>query len=103
MSAEKLPAVNESLEDQSLSQRRGDGPDSDLWRGWTLETCQDGQLFYYHASTETSQWQMPDELIPTLGIQAPTAQANGAGFWWTKEVLGSSSKTDPRSAANLFQ
>lgn len=94
--------------------------DQDLWRGWAIETTQDGRLFYYHASTTTSQWQMPRELVSVLGewiYIAGDEGSEGAGAgesrgikatgdsagYWRNELLGVSAWRDPRHSTNLFQ
>lgn len=95
--------------DSSLLPRRGGDAECDLWQGWTIETSQDGRLFFFHAASDTSQWQMPEELTPVLGewVQVVDNDANVSGDdstpYWRNELLGVSSWTDPRQTTNLFQ
>lgn len=77
--------------------------DLDLWRGWTIQTSNDGRLFYHHVATGTSQWQMPRELTPVLGEWSPVEEGDGESGYWRNELLGVSTWKDPRRTTNLFQ
>lgn len=74
---------------------------SDLWRGWTLQTTDDGRLFYHHVASGTSQWQMPRELHPVLGEWVQVGE-EGARYW-LNETLGVSAIKDPQHTTNVFQ
>jgi hypothetical protein len=81
-----------------------------MWRGWTIETSHDGRLFYHHAASSTSQWQMPADLIPVLGEWVAVEHNSSDGnddencqTYWRNELLGVSSWKDPRHSTNLFQ
>mmetsp|Transcript_15785 Transcript_15785/g.43137 ORF Transcript_15785/g.43137 Transcript_15785/m.43137 type:complete len:627 (-) Transcript_15785:81-1961(-) len=76
--------------------------DADLWYGWTIQTSRDGRLFYHHAKSHTSQWEMPKELVPALGEWTLVGEGE-AGSYWRNELLGVSAWKDPRHTTNLFQ
>jgi len=91
--------LGQSPADQSLLPH-SDG--ADLWHGWTVQTSQDGRLFYHHAESGTSQWLMPRELSSVLGEWLEVHDEAGGKFW-RNELLGMSSWKDPSHATNLFQ
>jgi len=75
-----------------------------LWRGWTIQTSNDGRLFYHHSVTGTSQWQMPRELTPVLGEWKQVEEGEETqGGYWRNDLLGVSAWKDPRRTTNLFQ
>jgi len=76
---------------------------TDLWRGWTVQTSNDGRLFYHHAATGTSQWQMPRELTPVLGEWKHIEENGESQGYWRNDLLGVSAWNDPRKTTNLFQ
>jgi hypothetical protein len=93
---------NESQEQPIEASRAGHvaiGPD---WHGWTVQTSNDGELFYYHEATRTSQWRTPSELLHTLGEWREVADEAGNRYW-ANETLNMSCWTDPRATANIFQ
>jgi len=93
--------MGESPADGSLLTPR-ESSTIDVWRGWGIQTTQDGRLFYYHASSSTSQWQQPRELSHVLGEWVRAG--DGAGnVYWRNELLGISSWKDPRQATSLSQ
>lgn len=108
----QISHMTHSQADQSLLPRRS--KDADLWRGWTIQTSRDGRLFYHHAESRTSQWQMPRELSHVLGEWVRVGghgsvegegHVDGAevGGYWRNEVLEVSAWKDPRHTTNLFQ
>jgi hypothetical protein len=67
-----------------------------------MKTTVDGELFYFHADTGTSQWRTPRELLHVLGEWREVADDRGNAYW-ANETLGMSCWTDPRCTANIFQ
>lgn len=90
-----------SIADQSLLTTASKAADNDQWRGWTIQTSQDGKLFYHHIASGTSQWQMPRELAPVLGEWVRVGDEDNK--YWRNEILGVSAWKDPRRTTNLFQ
>jgi len=72
------------------------------WQGWTMQTSGDGELFYYHEETRTSQWRTPRELICVLGEWLEALDGSG-NTYWANDLLGMSCWSDPRCTANIFQ
>lgn len=107
------PLLAEGMETAAMMMQFGQSPadnsllpperlaGSDLWRGWTVHTSEDGRLFYHHAASGTSQWQMPRELAPVLGEWEQVHDEMGR--YWRNERLGVSSWKDPRRTTTLFQ
>jgi len=95
---------SQSHADSSLLPPGSKAGDNDLWRGWTIQTSQDGKLFYHHSESSTSQWLMPLELEPVLGEWKLVGSGEeGEDGYWRNELLGVSSWKDPRRTTNLFQ
>jgi len=93
--------LGQSPADQSLLPG-GTGQDADLWHGWTVQTSQNGHLFYHHAESGTSQWLMPRELSSVLGEWSEVRDETGSKYW-RNDLLGMSTWKDPSHATNLFQ
>jgi len=74
----------------------------DDWRGWTIQTTAEGELFYYHEETQTSQWRTPRELLCFLGHWIEASDESG-NTYWANDMLNMSCWTDPRCTANIFQ
>jgi hypothetical protein len=72
------------------------------WRGWTMQTSVDGEVFYYHEETNTSQWRTPRELLSILGEWAEATDETG-NTYWANDLLNMSCWADPRCTANIFQ
>jgi len=72
------------------------------WHGWTVQASDVGQLFYHHAESGISQWQMPCELATVLGQWTQVSDNEGTTYW-ANDLLGRSSWTDPQCTTNLFQ
>lgn len=72
------------------------------WLGWTVETSVDGELFYYHEGTRTSQWRTPRELFHVLGEWSEVTDDTG-NTYWANDLLNMSCWSDPRCTANIFQ
>jgi len=72
------------------------------WRGWSVQISGDGELFYFHEETNTSQWQTPRELLCILGDWAEATDESG-NTYWANDLLNTSCWTDPRCTANVFQ
>eukprot|EP00419_Tripos_fusus_P085013 CAMPEP_0172844812 /NCGR_PEP_ID=MMETSP1075-20121228/32496_1 /TAXON_ID=2916 /ORGANISM="Ceratium fusus, Strain PA161109" /LENGTH=379 /DNA_ID=CAMNT_0013689335 /DNA_START=18 /DNA_END=1155 /DNA_ORIENTATION=- len=85
--------------DQSLSHGT---EDADPWRGWTMQTSEDGRLFYHHTESGTSQWCMPRGLSSVLGEWLEVHDEAGNKYW-RNELMGISAWKDPSHATNLFQ
>jgi len=88
----------QSPADQSLLPA-GKTAGDDMWCGWTIQTSQDGSMFYYHPMSGLSQWQIPCELNHVLGEWAFDDESR----CWKNDLLGASSWKDPRGATNVFQ
>lgn len=54
------------------------------WRGWTMEQDGGGRLFFYHAQSETSEWEMPADLEGALGKWEFLQSEN---FWYCELLL----------------
>jgi len=72
------------------------------WHGWTIHTSVDGELFYYHEETQTSQWRTPRELLCILGDWVEALDDSG-NTYFGNDLLNMSCWTDPRCTANIFQ
>lgn len=73
----------------------------DQWRGWTIQTTEDGRLFYHHAASETSLWHSPQELAPVLGEWEQVGEGESA--YWKNKLLGRTAGKDPRNTTSVFQ
>mmetsp|Transcript_96253 Transcript_96253/g.215468 ORF Transcript_96253/g.215468 Transcript_96253/m.215468 type:complete len:867 (-) Transcript_96253:55-2655(-) len=92
----------QSPADGSLLPKAGRTADADLWCGWSVQTTSDGRLYYWHASSGTSQWEMPRELSPVLGDWAE-ARSSAGEVYWVNKLLRISSWKDPRETTCATQ
>jgi len=82
--------------------RQGPASDEGLWKGWEIQTSPDGRIYYHHAVSATSQWDMPQDLRGVLGQWTEVTNSDGSPYWYN-ELLSSSSWTDPRQCSSIHQ
>lgn len=95
--------------DGSLLARRGTpalpeglSADEGSWAGWEVQASPDGRIYYHHAASATSQWEMPRDLSEVLGEWMEVSESNGSSYWYNGR-LGCSSWTDPRQCSSVHQ
>eukprot|EP00931_Biecheleriopsis_adriatica_P117370 TRINITY_DN92897_c0_g1_i1.p1 TRINITY_DN92897_c0_g1~~TRINITY_DN92897_c0_g1_i1.p1 ORF type:complete len:689 (+),score=139.79 TRINITY_DN92897_c0_g1_i1:54-2120(+) len=72
------------------------------WRGWRLRSTAQGQLFYHHETSGSSQWTAPPDLAQLLGEWVQRMDDSGNSFWWNS-VANMSFWHDPRNTFTIFQ
>jgi len=73
----------------------------DAWHGWIAQATRDGYVFYHHAASNTSQWQMPPELSSVFGEWKSYRDQSGTMYWYN-DMLKSSSWSDPRQSISVW-